>query len=192
MSADFEIIAEEFRRLRRKNAQLERQLASMAMTGKVIERQGDKVRLEFDPKDAATGKPFRSPLVRIGASSGAGSNGHKERIRPAIGETMLLLSPNGEIGAHSRAYPYGPTDDNPEPSGDDDFDRVLQHGNARIAIKDGMIRVTVGGKGFELTAAQLQMIGIFKAEGGSRPAHYVGGLDNAGDLAVDGNDNMLI
>lgn len=192
MSADLELIAEEFRQLRRENAEAKRRLASMMMVGRVIENEGDKTRLEFDAKDPATGKPFRSPLVRLGNSSGAGGSGHKERNRPAIGETMLLLSPNGEIGAHSRAYPYGPTDDNPEPSGDDDAARILENGNARIVMKNGMIRVTVGGKGFELTEAQLQMLGIFKADGGSRPAHYVGGVDDAGDTAVDGNPNMLI
>lgn len=192
MSSDLEYIAEQFRALRKENADLGRKLASVVMVGKVVEHQGDKMRLEFDEKDPATGKPFRSPLVRRGASSGAGASGHKERNRPAIGERMLLLSPGGEIGAHSRAYPYGPTDDNAEPSGDADFARVFSEGNARFAIKDGMIRVTVGGKGFELTAAQLQMIGVFKADGGSRPAHYVGGLDDAGDTAVDGNSNILI
>ncbi|MGL5447442.1 MAG: phage baseplate protein [Rhabdaerophilum sp.] len=192
MSADFELIAEEFRDLRRINARIERKLASVAMIGKVIERHGDKVRLEFDQKDAATGKPFRSPLARIGASSGSGSNGHKERNRPAIGETMLLISPNGEIGAHSRAYPYGPTDDNPEPSGDDEFDRVFEHGNARIAIMNGKIRVTVGESGFELTEVELKMLGVFRAKDGSRPAHYAGGIDTGGDFAIDGNSKLLI
>jgi hypothetical protein len=184
-----EEIAEMFRAMRSDLDDARRRLASVVMIGKVVERDGDKVRLEFDEKDPSTGKPFRSPLLRRANSAG---NGHKERNRAAMGEVMMMVSPGGEIGRHSRAVPYGPVDESPEPEGDDDFPRVIQEGNARIAIKDGMIRVTVEGKGFELTAAQLQMIGVFKAEGGSRPAHYVGGVDDGGDKAVDGNSNVLI
>lgn len=188
MSA-IEEIAELFRQTRSELEDARRRIASTIMIGKVIERSGDKVRLEFDQKDASTGKPFRSPLLRRADSAG---EGHKERNRPAMGEVMMMISPNGEIGRHSRVIPYGPLDDSTEPEGDEDFPRVIQEGNARIAIRDGMIRVTVGGKGFELSEAQLQMIGVFKADGGSRPAHYVGGQDSDGDQAVDGNSNMLI
>lgn len=188
MSA-IEEISELFRATKSQLEDTRRRLSSVIMIGKVVERSGDKVRLEFDPADASTGKPFRSPMLRLAESAGAG---HKERNRPAIGQIMMMISPNGEIGRHSRAIPYGPVDDSAEPEGDEDFPRVWQEGNARIAMKDGMIRVTVGGKGFELTEAQLQMIGVFKAEGGWRPAHYAGGLDDGGDTAVDGNSNMLI
>ncbi len=184
-----EEIAEFIRGLRADHEDTRRRLASVMLIGKVVERSGDKVRLEFDQADASTGKPFRSPLIRLAEAAG---EGHKERNRPAMGQMMMMLSPNGEIGRHSRALPYGPVDDSGEPEGDADFPRVIQEGNARIAMKDGMIRITVNGKGFELTEAQLQMIGIFRAEGGSRPAHYVGGVDDAGDTAVDGNSSMLI
>ena len=33
---------------------------------------------------------------------------------------------------------------------------------------------------------------FLQPKGGSRPAHFVGGLDTDGDAAVDGNSDMLI
>lgn len=173
-------IAEILRATRADLEDTRRRMASVVMIGRVVERSGDKVRLEFDAADPSTGKPFRSPLVRRANSSG---ETHKERNRPAMGEIMALLSPNGEIGRHSRAIPYGPVDDSQEPQGDDDFPRVIQEGNARIAIKDGMIRITVGGTTWTFTPQGFDQTGGHHKHDGKNTGrdHVHGGVVKGGD-----------
>lgn len=157
MSADY--VAEIIRALRADLEDTRRRLASTVMTGRVVEVSGDKVRLEFDEKDPSTGEPFRSPLVRRANSAGLEGQGHKERNRPVVGEVMALISPNGEIGRHSRALPYGPTDDSGEPSGDEGFARVFAEGNASIALKNGEIRFKVDGTTVSIKGEGLEQTG---------------------------------
>lgn len=169
-------VAETIRALRSELEDTRRRLASTVMIGRVVEVSGDKIRLEFDEKDASTGEPFRSPLVRRANSAGSEGSGHKERNRPVVGETMALLSPNGEIGKHSRAIPYGPTDDSAEPAGDEGFARVLSEGNASLAIKDGEIRIKVGGTSISVTNAGFdQTGGHHKHEGKNTGKDHVHG-----------------
>lgn len=173
-------IAEFLRQTRADLEDARRRLSSVVMIGRVIERQGDKVRLEFDAADPSTGKPFRSPLVRRADSAGAG---HKERNRAALGEVMALISPNGEIGRHSRVMPYGPVDDSPEPEGDEDFPRIWQEGNARLALKDGAIRLSVGGVTWTFTAEGLDQKGGHHRHDGKNTGrdHVHGGVVKGGD-----------
>lgn len=156
--SEADYIAEQIRALRSETEDLRRRLASVVMVGQVVENQGEKMRLEFEAKDSSTGKPFRSPMIRRANSAGKDGAGHKERNRPAIGETMILVSPNGEIGAHSRAMPYGPTDESGEPAGDESYPRILAEGNASIAIKAGEIRIKVGGAVLTLTEASIKAL----------------------------------
>lgn len=176
-------LAEIIRALRSDLEDTRRRLASAVMIGRVVEVSGDKVRLEFDEKDASTGEPFRSPLVRRANSAGANGAGHKERNRPVMGETMALLSPNGEIGRHSRAFPYGPTDESGEPAGDEGFARVLSEGNASLAIRDGEIRLKVGGTTVSVTADGFDQTGGHQKHDGKNTGkdHIHGGIVPGGD-----------
>jgi hypothetical protein len=155
--SDTDFLAETIRQLRGDLEDARRRLASTVMIGQVVERQGEKVRLEFEEKDPSTGKPFRSPMIRRASASGKDGTGHKERNRPALGETMALISPNGEIGKHSRAIPYGPTDESGEPAGDESYPRVFAEGNATVAIKAGEVRVKVGGATLTITDGKLEI-----------------------------------
>lgn len=173
-----ELIAEEIRALRSENEDLRRRLASVVMIGQVKQISGDKVKLEFDEKDPSTGQPFRSPMIRRADSAGANGQGHKERRRPVLGETMMMISPNGEIGKHSRALPYGPTDESAEPAGDDGFARILSDGNASLAIRDGEIRIKVGGTSVSITSAGFDQTGGHQKHDGKNTGkdHVHGGV----------------
>jgi hypothetical protein len=180
----FEYVAETIRALRADLEDTRRRLASMVMTGRVIEIKGDMVRLEFDETDPSTGEPFRSPLIRRANSAGREGQGHKERNRPVVGEVMALISPNGEIGRHSRAIPYGPTDDSGEPAGDEGFARVFAEGNASIALRDGEIRFKVGGSSVSLTGEGFEQTGGYQRHDGRN----VGKDHVHGDVTPGGSD----
>lgn len=94
---------------------LERRASSTVMTGQVKSVEGDKAVVEFDAKDAVTGKPFASPPLRIASATGTIGLTLARHSLPAIGETVGVLSPSGELGPHSRVIPFGPTDANRGP-----------------------------------------------------------------------------
>lgn len=168
-------IAEVLRGHASKIEDLSRRVASVVMIGQVKQTSGDKLRLEFDEKDPSTGKPFQSPLVRRANSAGVNGTGHKERNRPVVGETMALISPNGEIGKHSRAIPYGPTDDSAEPAGDEGFARVWSEGAASISMSGNEIRLRVGSATVSIKNGEIR-----STVGGTEMLHTPDGLDQTG------------
>lgn len=174
-------IAEILRRL----GELERKQANIVREGRVTQRDpGKGVKIAIADID---GKPVETPWIRPMEQAG----GLKTFALPAIGQHMKVFSPDGEIGRNSMAVPHSYTDQHGQPSQEAD-EAMLQYGNAEIRLKNGQITIKVGGGGFVLTEANLQMLNTFIAKGGSRPAHYVGGVDSGGDLAVSGNSDMLI
>lgn len=186
MSEDISFIAEVLRGHASKIENLDRRVATIFMVGQVDQSQGDKHRVVFDEKDASTGEAFKSPLLRRANASGAAGAGHKERSRLAIGETVGVINPNGEIGKHSRIIPYGPTDDSGEPQGDDGFARIFSEGNTSFAIKDGEVRIKVGGVSMSITAAGVDVTGgHIKHDGKSiDKTHIHGGVVMGGDTTA--------
>jgi len=165
--------------------QLERKQANLVREGRVTQRDPAKgIKVAIADVD---GKPVETPWIRPSEQAGAFST----FALPSIGQHMKLISPDGEIGKNTMAVPHSYTDQYGQPSQEAD-EPIWKKGNAELRIKDGQITVKVGGNGFVLTEASLQMLGTFKAKNGSRPAHYVGGLDTDGDAAVDGNADMLV
>lgn len=183
MSQDLQFIIETMRSQASQLEDLRRRVASVVMVGQVDQVSGDKQRVVFDEKDASTGEPFKSPMLRRASAAGKDGSGHKERNRPAMGETVAVINPNGEIGKHSRVIPYGPTDDSGEPAGDEGFARILSEGNASIAIKGGEIRLKVGATTVTITAAGVDQTGGHHKHEGKNTGkdHIHGGIVAGGD-----------
>lgn len=190
--------------IERRLVEQDQRLARLIMPGKVaaVDAERYRVRLELgrDDQDA----PVLSPWVKW-QSAAAGQV--RDWTPPSIGEAMLLVSPSGTIGSGSRAM-FGTFDeDHPPPTIAGDtrmwsfgdatviFKRAelqLKVGEAEVTLTGSRITVAVGGAGFELSADELAMSTVFRAKGGARPAHYVGGVDTDGDIAVSGNDQVLV
>lgn len=103
---DARAIAREFRRSDKRFDDLERRLASMILSGKIAKVDGDRVRVELEPANAKTGKPFLSPWVQMQEASG--QTGTHFPVKE--GDPVRLLSPNGELGPASLAVRDGYTD----------------------------------------------------------------------------------
>lgn len=201
-------VAELLRAILKRLDDLDRRVSSMLMVGQIEKVEGDKGKVTFDEKDAATGKPFASPMLRWGNHSGAKEKGLARYSPHTKGETVLVLSPSGELNEHSRIFPWGPTDENKAPGEKPEDGEVITigkskiqvqgdkvtilNGNAVITFADGKIELAVGGKGFALDGDELRMTTRFRGKGGSKPAHFKGGKDSDGDTAVDGNDDVLV
>lgn len=131
---------------------LERRASSTVMTGQVKSVEGDKAVVEFDAKDAVTGKPFASPSLRWSNFSGGSGGGLAEYNPLTVGETVAVLSPSGELGPHSRIIPWGPTDDNAAPASQPADGKVIKFGQAVLTVKPDGISAKVGDVGFSLTS----------------------------------------
>ncbi len=184
------LVAEELRILRQEIVKVNARIARMRMSGVVAERDTSKWRIRLNlGEDPETGKKILSPWIKPQAvSSGA------LKISPSlpeVGDKGYVVSVSGIIGADSIFEPAAFDDETKRPDQEAD-ETVIEKGNARIAIKDGSISLSIGGKGFTLNAEGLAMSTVFRAKGGSKPATFKGGVDSNGDVNMDGNDNVLI
>lgn len=186
-----DLVASEIRRLHRKVAQTERRLSLVTLSGKVKAGSQDlekrTVRLVIGK--TSDGKDILSAPVRW-QQPGAGKL--KVHAVPKDGEQMDLSSPSGTIGAGSKAV-WGTYDDDNKPPSTSKDEAVLEFGQSKLSLGKDAFTVSFGeSQGFKVTSDALQMLGKFKAKGGSRAAHYVGGKDSDNDIAVDGNNDVLI
>lgn len=201
-------LARRLRALEKRLVEQDQRIARMLLpaTVKAVDPENYRVRLLLGT-DVASGAEVLSPWVKWQSGS-AGKV--KDWSPPAEGEEMLLVSPSGVVGTGSRAMFGTFTDaggDNPPPTDKGD-ERVWAFGDLRITtrgdrytialdeasidIAGDAVSIGIGGKGFTISGDELAMTTRFRAKGGSRPAHYVTGLDSGGDQAVDGNADMLI
>jgi phage baseplate assembly protein gpV len=149
-----ERFADEMREIFKRLDDADRRIASMFLTGQVSKVEGDKAEVTFSEKDEGTGKPFKSPMLRLSNQTGHDGQGVREFKPVTVGETVGVISPSGELGPNSRIIPWGPTDENPAPASKPEDGYVLKSGNASITLKDGKATVAIGdGTKLELTSA---------------------------------------
>lgn len=160
-------IAREFHRLNKVADDLDRRLASSLLSGKVAVIDGNRVRLEIQPVDGRTGKPFLSPWVQV--QEAAGRSGTHFPV--AIGDPMRLMSPNGELGPQSLAIRDGYTAAAGNPTDKSQQEMALAH--------DGPIRIR-GSK--IILEGEIHLGG----EGG-KEVHRRGDRDSDGDVAAEGS-----
>lgn len=137
-------------------AALERRVATMILPGTAARSEGSRTVARFDDK-GVDGQPFESPALSHVASSGKTGGGVSRFSRIGDGEPVLVLSPGGELGKHSRIMPAGPVDDHPSPGTAEQNGDLLEVGNAAWAVKDGEIRASVGGSSLVMTAGSITL-----------------------------------
>lgn len=137
-------------------AGLRRQRNQTLMTGTVETLKGArvKVRIADDGEDG----PVFTPELRQAAHTGNRGGGVSRFSRLGLGESVLVVSPNGELGEMSAVIPWIDTQDDPAAGSAEEDGEVIQRGNARLSVKDGSIRLSVGNASIELTEAMINML----------------------------------
>lgn len=123
--------------------ELRRRHLNLMREGQVVEHHSDNKRLlkvDLGPE----GQPVISPWIEWGERAGA----VKTFSRPSIGERVLVISPDGELGTASRAIAGGFYSDNQNPDG-----------------ADGELLMTIGGATFRFHGDGLEIKGNFEVEG---------------------------
>ncbi|MDC7787362.1 hypothetical protein PQJ75_13555 [Rhodoplanes sp. TEM] len=127
------------RRLEARLVDVDQRLARVVLSGKVTEVRKEKndwqVRTELG-KDPDTGAVVKSPWVPVQPVSGGDL---KIKVKPVVGERMMVLSPSGVLGTGSWAIRGPFDDDHPAPEGDDDL--IIERGETRIVLNDQTILV---------------------------------------------------
>lgn len=164
-------IAREFHRLHKISDDLDRRMASTLLSGKVVEIDGDRVRLEIFPIDGRTGKAFLSPWAQV--QEAAGQSGTHFPVK--VGDPLRLLSPNGELGPQSLAIRDGYTDSAQNPTDKKQEEMVIAH--------DGPVR---------LRGSKIVLEGEIHLGGeGGKEVHRKGDIDSDGDQAVQGSNRVF-
>lgn len=141
---DARAIAQEFRRAAKRFDDLERRMASVILGGNIAKIDGDRVRIELEPANPKTGKPFLSPWVQM--QEAAGQTGTHFPVK--VGDPVRLLSPNGDLGPASLAVRDGYTSDAANPTDQKQAELVIAHdgpvrikGSAIVFDADGAVDV---------------------------------------------------
>jgi phage baseplate assembly protein gpV len=145
------------RALEKRLVDVDQRVARILLRGKVTEireAQNDwQVRLEIG-RDPETDEPVMSPWVPVQPAS---AGDLKIKVKPTVGEGMALFSPSGTVGSGSWAFRSPFDDDHPAPQGQEDL--ILERGNSRIVVKDGLIRMKSADTEVELKSGHLNLVG---------------------------------
>lgn len=143
--------------LRREVAALRRLRNQTLLPGTVEKVEGSRVYVRLSD-DSETGGPIVTPPLRMAERTGKRGGGVSRFSRYGVGEPVLVVSPNGEVGAMSAVKPWIDTEDDPSPGKAEQDGEVLEHGNAKLEVVNGMIRATVDGASLTLTANLLKAL----------------------------------
>jgi phage baseplate assembly protein gpV len=121
------------RDLRKRLAALERRVATIMMVGKAEKSEGAKTKVRFDD-EGADGKPFSSPMLAQLNSAGKKGGGVSRFTKIGDGEPVIVFSPGGEMGEHSRVMPAGHVGDHPSPGAAEQDGEVMEYGDAKISV----------------------------------------------------------
>lgn len=88
--------------------------------------------------------PVDTPALRMAAPTGARGGGVSRFTRYGVGDPVLVVSPSGDVTTASAIMPWVDTKQDPAPGSAETDGEAIVVGNARLDIKDRMIRLTVG------------------------------------------------
>lgn len=154
------ILAREFRQIWKALEDGQRRLSASQISGKVVEIDGDQVRLELEPTNPKTGKAFLSPWVKLQDAASADAS-TSSSMPVAVGDPMRLMSPNGELGPLSLAIRDSHTSDAENPGSNDEL--ALVFGNGALRISEGALRLSFGDSELHLSAGS-----AFLKQGGTK------------------------
>lgn len=142
------------RDLRKRVAALERRLATLVMVGTAEASEGGKTKVRFNDA-GAEGKAFSSPLLAQASNAGKNGGGVSSFAKIGQGEPVLVISPGGELGKHSRVLPAGHVDDFPSPGTAEGDGQVIQIGDATVSIKSDEISLAIGSSSIVMKAGSM-------------------------------------
>lgn len=190
--------------LSRRVATLENHLEHVFVSGKVCDVDHARGLYKMEYKAGQGGEPVKSAWIPRQEEAGT-INTHTPL---KTGQPVHMLSPGGQIGTKSTLIPASHSDENPRHS---NLGAVpsFEVGNARFAIQDGKIELTVGdearvmietgkialdfaGKRVVVDGSGILTDGKTRLNNGTRKTHYVGGKDSGGDVAREGAEGVLI
>lgn len=156
MSVLDELISE-VRDLRKAVSGLEQKRLRTLMPATVKSVSGSKVIATL--ADEGEDGPVETPALRMAQVTGARGGGVSKFSKMGIGDTVLVISPDGDVTSRSGVMPWVDTEDDPAPGAAESDGEVLESGNAKLELKDGTVRITVGGSLVEITGAGITMNG---------------------------------
>lgn len=156
MSAYDELI-EEMRDLRKELAGERQRNTQRVLEGTIQSVKGARatVLLSDDGDDG----PVQTPSIRLAAPTGKRGGGVSEFTKYGVGDPVLVISPSGKVGSRSVVIPGGDSGDDPAPGAAEQDGKVTAMGDAKVEIRDGMIRLTVAGTTLTLSASGVAING---------------------------------
>jgi hypothetical protein len=157
-------VYEEIRKLRKELATERARRNQTMVTGTVEEVKGSKVRVRLDD-DGGDGKPVLSPWIRMAQNTGHRGQGVSHFTKYGVGESVLVVSPNGKLGTMSAAQPWISTQDDPSPGDAETDGDVKTMGDTKVEQRNGYIKVTQGALSIEMNGGKITITGDVQING---------------------------
>jgi GpV Apex motif len=154
----------EIRKLRKDLATERARRNQTLVTGTIENIKGSKVRVRI-ADDGSDGQPVLSPWIRMAQNTGHRGQGVSNFRKYGVGETVLVVSPNGKLGTMSAAQPWISTEDDPSPGTAESDGDTNTIGNAKREQKNGFDKTTVGSASIEITDGKIVITGDVQING---------------------------
>jgi len=171
----------EVRELRKEVAGLRQARLRTLMPGTVKAVKGSRV--EVTLSDDGDEGPVETPELRLINTTGKRGGGVSKFTKLGVGDPVLVVSPDGDVTTASGVMPWVDSDDDPAPGSAEADGDVTESGNAKFEVKDGMIRLTVGGSTITIGASGITINGTEVTVTGSSLKHNA---KNVGDSHTHG------
>lgn len=159
----------EVRELRKAVAGLQQARLRTLMPGTVKAVKGSRV--EVTLADDGDDGPVETPELRLINTTGKRGGGVSKFTKLGVGDPVLVVSPDGDVTTASGVMPWVDSEDDPAPGAAETDGDVTECGNAKIEVKDGMIRLTVGASVITMSAGGITINGQSIAATGASLTH---------------------
>jgi phage baseplate assembly protein gpV len=160
----FKEVFDEIRKLKKELATERARRNQTMVTGTIEEVKGSKVRIRI-ADDGSDGEPVLSPWIRMAQNTGHRGKGVSKFTKYGVGESVMVVSPNGKLGAMSAAMPWISTEDDPSPGTAENDGDVTTMGDTKFEQRDGCMKMTMGALSIEMNGDTIAITGNVQING---------------------------
>jgi hypothetical protein len=149
-------LVREIRRLAKSIEGVDQRRSRTLITGTVHAVRGATVKVKLGEDE--DGKPLISPWLKMPAPTGKRGGGVSRFTKLGVGDSVVVLSPSGELGPTSGVAPWTDTEQDPSPGAAETDGEVVSIGDAKLEVRDGCAAISVGRSMIEIMDGRVRLL----------------------------------
>lgn len=149
-------LVREIRKLAKTIEGVDQRRSRTMITGTVHAVRGATVKVKLGEDE--DGKPLISPWLKMPAPTGKRGGGVSKFTKLGIGDSVAILSPNGDLGPTSAVMAWTDTERDPSPGAAETDGEVVSIGDAKLEVRDGFAAISVGRSMIEVMDGRVRLL----------------------------------